>query len=54
LFEFRTLPNITQASVFDYSVTKDGRFLINVQSESADPTLNVITNWRKAFGERLP
>jgi len=48
LFEFRAIGVITAANIFLYSPSSDGqRFLVNVESREAPPTLNVVTNWEK-------
>jgi serine/threonine protein kinase len=48
LFEFRALTVATTINSFLYGPSADGqRFLVNVQSGVAEPTLNVITKWEK-------
>jgi Tol biopolymer transport system component len=48
LFEFRAIGTITAANLFLYSPSPDGqRFLVNVETREAPPTLNVVTNWEK-------
>jgi hypothetical protein len=48
LFEFRALTVATTINSFLYGPSADGqRFLVNVHSGIAEPTLNVITNWEK-------
>jgi Tol biopolymer transport system component len=51
LFEVRTRTIVAQGNVWSYSPAPDGkRFLVNVQADSEEPTLNVISNWHKAIG----
>jgi eukaryotic-like serine/threonine-protein kinase len=46
LFEFQAVLTVPQANVFVYSPSADGqRFLINVPSKEARPSLEVILNW---------
>ncbi len=49
LFQFKSLPTVSQANVWLYAPSPDGqRFLVNVQAETAAPQIHVITNWLKA------
>jgi eukaryotic-like serine/threonine-protein kinase len=49
LFDFHAIGYVTVSNSFLYSPSADGqRFLVHVQSDDAQPTLNVITNWEKA------
>jgi serine/threonine protein kinase len=49
LFDFRGLGIVPQNNAFAYSPHPDGkRFLVNVQTETAEPSINIITNWQAA------
>jgi len=49
LFEFRALTVATTINSFLYGPSADGqRFLVNVQSGVAEPTLNVMTKWERS------
>jgi len=49
LFEFKAINFVLQANVFLYNPAPDGqRFLVNALVSNAEPTLNVMTNWRAA------
>jgi len=49
LFDFRGLGIVVQTNAFAYSPHPDGkRFLVNAQAETADPAINIITNWQAA------
>jgi Tol biopolymer transport system component len=49
LFEFRGRPYVQQSNIFQYAAARDRRrFLVNVLTSDAEPTLNVITNWQAA------
>ena len=51
LFEFEALMSVPQANVFLYSPAADGqRFLINVYATRAQPSLEVLLNWRPPTG----
>jgi hypothetical protein len=40
---------------FAYSPSPDGqRFLVNMDSDTAEPQINVITNWQKAAAAKEP
>jgi hypothetical protein len=47
LFEFQSSGTLPQANVFLYSPSADGRrFLIKVFATEAQPSLEVVLNWR--------
>jgi serine/threonine protein kinase len=49
LFEYRGLGIVPQSNAFAYSPHPDGkRFLVNVEAETAPPSINIITNWQAA------
>jgi serine/threonine protein kinase/Tol biopolymer transport system component len=49
LFDFQSVPLVHQLNAWIYSPHPDGqRFLVAVFAETATPSINVITNWRKA------
>ncbi|HWE51282.1 MAG TPA: protein kinase [Bryobacteraceae bacterium] len=48
LFDFRTAPPaVATVNAYLYSPAPGGRFLMNLDAESAPPTINLITNWQK-------
>ncbi len=47
LFETRTVGIAPRYSQFRYRVEADGRFLANTRAETAEPSINLITNWQK-------
>ena len=52
LFEARTVGIVPRYSQFRYSVASDGRFLVNTRAETAEPSINLITNWQKLPGAK--
>jgi len=49
LLEYRGLVSVPQSNAFAYSPMPDGqRFLVNMDADTAEPALNIITNWQKA------
>jgi len=55
LFDFQTLTSVPQSNAWIYSPHPDGlRFLVAVSAETATPSINVITNWRKATPAASP
>lgn len=47
LFGFRALTVVPLNNIFSYSPHPDGkRFLVNVSAETAEQTINIITNWQ--------
>jgi Tol biopolymer transport system component len=53
LFEFQSLNTVPQANTFLYSPSPDGqRFLINVYTTEAQPSLGVLLNWGRTPAAR--
>ena len=51
LFDARVYTSVIQNNVFSYSPHPDGqRLLVDVLSETGEPTVNVITHWQQAVG----
>lgn len=55
LFDFRSLNYVQELNAWLYSPHPDGqRFLVAVDAETATPSINVITHWRKAATKASP
>ena len=53
LFEFHGRPFVPQSNIFQYDVGLERRrFLVNVLTSNAAPTLNVITNWHQIIANQ--
>ena len=51
IFEFRALLWVPTLNLFAYSVGPDGRFLVDVSTDTGTPTINLITNWQKLLNK---
>ena len=47
LFGFRGVGTVQQRNAFLYSPAADGRFLVNIDPNTAAPAINLIANWQK-------
>jgi hypothetical protein len=51
IFEFKAMRINPTLNLFSYSVGPDGRFLVNVSTDTGTPTINLITNWQKLLNK---
>lgn len=53
LFDIRAQVTVIERNILVYSPHPDGqRFLVNALTEEGEPTINVITNWRRTVSDR--